>query len=313
MKHIDEQFRQITEQLIRNSLQEQAVDRDRVFQPANLENQALVEKIISHLVLPGSMIEGYENLRQLFHLARSGKSCLMMLEHYSNFDLPCLFYLAKQYEEGQSVTDAIVAMAGSKLNEESRFVLAFTEAYTRVVIYPARTLAALEGTAEYAAARTRSREINRSALREMIRLKYSGHIILLFPAGTRYRPGREETRTALLETDSYIKGFEYMVTVGIAGNTLRVDVTGNMEKDQPGTDVMVYAVGPVTRTEDFRAAARQSAPDGGEEAKRAVARAVEADLARRHETAERIRAPNVEKLEQKGVEPTRFDIPELPT
>ncbi len=309
MIHIDEQFRQITEQLIRNSQQEQAVDRDRVFQPANRENRILVDKIIDKLVLPGSRIEGYENLRELWGLAQQGKSCIMLLEHYSNFDIPCLFYLADQMERGTELTESIVAMAGSKLNEESRFVLAFTEAYTRIVIYPARMLAALEGTPEYSEARSRSREINRSALREMVRLKHSGHIILLFPAGTRYRPGKPETKQALFETDSYIKGFDYLVTIGIAGNTLQVDESGNMEKDLPGTDVMVYNVGPVTSAAEFRRNARSSAPEGGEEAKRAVARAVEDELDRRHVLAAEIRSGILAELEKKGIRPTSIPIP----
>lgn len=308
MIHIDEQFRQVTEQLIRNSRQEQQVERDRVFQPANLKNRALVEQIIAKLVLPGSRIEGYENLRELFRRAQNGKSCIMLLEHYSNFDIPCLFYLAKQYEEGKEVTDAIVAMAGSKLNEESRFVLAFTEAYTRIVIFPARSLAALEDTPEYADARTRSRVINRSALREMVRLKHSGHIILLFPAGTRYRPGKPDTKTPLLETDSYIKGFDYLVTVGIAGNTLQVNQSGDMEKDQPGADVMVYNVGPVTDASEFRAKARANAPDGGDEAKRAVSAALQAEFEERHARAEEIRGEVLRELEAKGIRPTSIDI-----
>jgi len=308
MIHIDEQFRKVTEQLIRNSQQEQAVESDRVFQPANLESRALVEQIIAKLVLPGSRIEGYENLRELYHRAQRGESCIMLLEHYSNFDIPCLFYLAKQYEEGKEITDSIVAMAGTKLNEESRFVLAFTEAYTRIVIFPARMLTALEGKPEYDEARARSRIINRSALREMIRVKYTGHMVLLFPAGTRYRPGKPETRTLLLDTDSYLKGFEHMVMVGIAGNTLHVDEKGNMEKDTPGTDVMVYNVGPVTDSRTFRAKARAGAVDT-DEAKRAVAAAVEREFDARHAEAEAIRAEILEELAKKGIVPTDLELP----
>lgn len=308
MIHIDDQFRKVTEQLIRNSQQEQAVERDRVFQPANLENRALVEQIIAKLVLPGSRIEGYENLLELFHRAQRGESCIMLLEHYSNFDIPCLFYLAKQYEEGKELTDSIVAMAGTKLNEESRFVLAFTEAYTRIVIYPARMLTALEGKPEYDEARARSRIINRSALREMIRVKNTGHIVLLFPAGTRYRPGKPETKTLLLDTDSYLKGFQNMVMIGIAGNTLHVDATGDMEKDVPGTDVMVYNVGPVTESRSFRAEARSGVVDT-DQAKRAVAAAVEREFDTLHAEAVEIRAGIVAELARQGVEPTDIQVP----
>lgn len=308
MIRIDEQFQKITEELIRNSQEQQSVVRDHVFQPANRKNRVLVEKIVSALMLPGSTITGYENLAHLHKLSQEGHSCLMLVEHYSNFDLPCLFCLAGAESGGAEITDSIVAMAGAKLNEESRFILAFTEAYTRIVIYPARTLAALEETPEYPAARARSREINRSALREMIRMKNSGHIILLFPAGTRYRPGKPETKTVLLETDSYIKGFDYLVTTGIAGNTLRVDQSGNMEKDVPATDVMVYSVGPVTSTADFRAEARRGAGESMEETKRAVAKAVEREFAERHAEAEQVRETVLEDLARHGVAPASLEM-----
>ncbi|SIP86929.1 glycerol-3-phosphate O-acyltransferase [Alkalispirochaeta americana] len=308
MIHIDEQFKQITEQLIRNSRQQQTVNPECVFQPANIPNRVLVEKIISKLVLPGSRITGYEHLQELFHHAQKGESCILLLEHYSNFDIPCFFYLAQNYDQGQEVLDSIVAMAGAKLNEESRFVLAFTEAYTRIVIYPARSLAALEGTPEYDDARAWSRSINRSALREMIRLKNSGHMVLLFPGGTRYRPGQPETKQILLETDSYIKGFDHMVMVGIAGNTLRVNPSGTMEQDTPGTDVMVYNVSPVTSTKEFRAKARQNFPEGGDEAKRAVTGAIEKEFERLHLQAEQTRQVALKGLAEKGVQPTSIDL-----
>ncbi len=308
MQHIDELFRQVTDQLIRNSRQDQEVDRDHVFQPANTANRVLVDEVIDKLVLPGSTIDGFDNLRELHTRATHGESCLILMEHYSNFDIPCLFYLADQFENGRQVTDSVVAMAGTKLNEESRFILAFTEAYTRLVIYPARLLSALEGTDRYEQERARSRTINRSALREMIRLKYSGHMVLLFPAGTRYRPGKPETKDILLEVDSYIKGFDHLVFVGIAGNTLEVSTAGNMDKDIPATDVMVYSVSEVTNAAEFRNAARGRAPEGGDAAKRAVTQAVQERFDERHARAEAIRGEAVEKLAQQGITPQSLNI-----
>ncbi|MFP4153370.1 MAG: 1-acyl-sn-glycerol-3-phosphate acyltransferase [Alkalispirochaeta sp.] len=308
MIHIDTLFKQVTDQLIKNSREEQAIDRQRVFQPANMANRVLVEQIIEKLLLPGSDIIGYDNLKELYERSQRGESCLILMEHYSNFDIPNLFVLAKGHDHGAEVTESIVAMAGTKLNEESRFVLAFTEAYTRIVIYPARLLAALEGTPQYETERARSREINRSALREMIRVKYSGHMILLFPQGTRYRPGKPETKKVLLEVDSYIKGFDHMVLVGIAGNTLEVSPAGNMEHDDPATDVVIYNVSDVTDSAAFRAEARAAVPEGGEAAKRAVGAAVERRFAELHEEAEQIRAARIGVLAEKGVKPQRFSI-----
>ncbi len=285
----DEPFRRITDQLIANSQEEQAVRSDRVFQPANLKSRALVEQIIDYLMLPGSRIEGFENLRELHRRALAGESCLLLVEHYSNFDIPCLFLLGKRQDGGDEIMNSIVAMAGSKLNEESRFVLAFTEAYTRIVIYPARALTALEGKPEFDAVRDRARSMNRSALREMIRVKNSGNIVLLFPAGTRFRPDKPESRSVLLETDSYIKSFRNILFVGIAGNTLVVNSSGDMEKDIPTQDVMVYTAGPVISSREFRDAARAGAPEGGDQARRAVAKAVEETLLKMHHQAEAIR------------------------
>ena len=308
MTHIDELFRKITDQLIRNSKQDQEVDREQVFQPANKDNRVLVDQIINKLVLPGSTIDGYENLKELFQRSQRGESCLILSEHYSNFDIPCLFLLADQHEGGHDLTDSIVAMAGTKLNEESRFVLAFTEAYTRIVIYPARLLEALEGSDRYDDERSRSRIINRSALREMIRTKHSGHMILLFPAGTRYRPGKPKSKEVLLEVDSYIKGFDHLVFVGIAGNTLAVSADGNMDKDVPSVDLMVYSVSEVTDAAAFRTSVREQVPEGGEAAKRAVARAVEARFAELHRRAEAVREERLVPLKEQGVEPHQLDI-----
>ncbi len=308
MIHIDELFRQITDELIRNSQERQHVERNHVFQPANMKNRALVEKIIEKLVLPGSRIEGYDHLKELYERACRGESCLILMEHFSNFDIPCLFYLANRYENGGPLTDSIVAMAGAKLNEESRFVLAFTEAYTRIVIYPARGLQSLEGTEHYEEERARSRMLNRSALREMIRMKHSAHMVLLFPAGTRYRPGKEDTKRVLPEVDSYLKGFDHVVFVGIAGNTLEVSPLGDMEKDEARTDVMVYHVGPVAKAAAFRDEARRGSGDDAASAKDAVARAVEQRFVELHDAAERIRGEILEGLAQKGITPTRLNI-----
>ncbi len=308
MIHIDTLFQQVTDQLVKNSREEQAIDRERVFQPANMANRKLVEMIIGKLLLPGSRIEGYDNLKELYTRSQKGESCLVLMEHYSNFDIPNLFYLAREYSQGVPVTDSIVAMAGTKLNEESRFVLAFTEAYTRIVIYPARLLAGLEGSENFATERARSREINRSALREMIRLKHSGHMVLLFPAGTRYRPGKPETKQVLLEVDSYIKGFDHMVFIGIAGNTLEVSPAGNMEHDDPCTDVVIYSVSNVTDSATFRNEARAQFPEGGEAAKRAVGVAVEKRFDELHAEAEAARQEGLDRLAEKGVKPQRFSI-----
>lgn len=296
MIHIDSFFKQITDELLANSRVSQTVSDEELFQPANLENRALVEKIIRKLTLPESGIIGYENLKELYSRSQSGESCLLLMEHYSNFDIPNLFYLAKQLELGPEIIDTIVAMAGMKLNEESRFVLAFTEAYTRLVIYPPRALMALEGTPEYEAEAKRSRQVNRKALHHMIRLKHEGHIVLLFPAGTRYHPAKPNSKQMLTQVESYIRGFDHMVLVGIAGNTLEVNPAGLMDKDIPKQDIMVYNVGPVISCNEFRAKALAGSDASGEKAKRIVADAVGTQFDVLHEEAETVRQEKLKTI-----------------
>ncbi len=305
--HIDAVFREVTDELIRNSREQQEIDQGRVFQRANLANRPLVDRIIGSLQLPGSTILGFDHLRELHERARKGESALLLCEHYSNFDIPNLFYLAERMEGGTDVTGSIVAMAGTKLNEESRFVLAFTEAYTRIVIYPARMLRAYEGTPQYEDERIKSRTINRRALHEMIRVKHSGHIVLLFPAGTRYRPGKPESKQMLVEVDSYMKGFDSVVFVGIAGNTLTVHPTGAMDKDIPKSDVMVYAASPVISCREFRNGFREGLDDP-ETAKRAVSEAVGRRLDEQHAIAEEHRTVVLAELATRGIEPTHHEI-----
>ena len=290
-KAITEFMQKYGEQLVRNSRERQDVDPNAVFQPANLKNRPIIEKILEALHLPGSKILHFDRLKDLYDRSQQGESCLILSEHYSNFDIPNLFYLAHDYgEEGDKVVNSIIPMAGRKLNAESRFVLAFTEAYTRIVIYPSRDLQKIEGTEEFEEERKMSRAINRSALREMIRAKHAGHPILVFPAGTRYRPEVPESKQGLPEIDSYIKSFDHMLLIGIAGNVLQVDPTGNMEADIPKQDVIVYTMGEIIDCRRFREKTRREAGfdehASGPEAKQRVVSRVMERLDELHEEAE---------------------------
>jgi glycerol-3-phosphate O-acyltransferase len=288
---ITEFMQKYGEELVRNSRERQDVDPNAVFQPANLKNRPIIEKILEALQLPGSKMLHFDRLKELYDRSQQGESCLILSEHYSNFDIPNLFYLAHQYgEEGDKVINSIIPMAGRKLNAESRFVLAFTEAYTRIVIYPSRDLQKMEGAREYEEERKLSRAINRSALREMIRAKHAGHPILVFPAGTRYRPGVPESKQGLPEIDSYIKSFDQMLLIGIAGNVLQVDPTGNMEADIPKQDVVIYTMGEIIDCKRFREEARREGgfdeKASGPEAKQQVVGRVMQELDELHEEAE---------------------------
>jgi glycerol-3-phosphate O-acyltransferase len=209
------------------------------------------------------------------------------MEHYSNFDIPSLYYLLSRSETGKEIIPRIVSIAGMKLNSDSPFVLAFTEAYTRIVIYPSRTLASITDPDTLAQERKLSNAINRASLHEMVRQKHSGKLILVFPAGTRYRPGREDTKRGLKEVDSYIKSFDYMVLIGIAGNVLRISPSEAMSDDLVTEDIMVYSVSPVLSCREFRHNAQKTANGEAESGmKQHVADVVMAELQNYHEKAE---------------------------
>jgi glycerol-3-phosphate O-acyltransferase len=289
MSTVREIYGHIAMELIKNSRQSGHVDPDAVYQEANKSNRVILNRIIGDLLLPGSAILNYHELQKLHNLSQEGKSCLILMEHYSNFDLPNLYYLLEQdHPDGEEIGDDIIAMAGMKLNVESDFVRAFTEAYTRLVIYPSRSLAALEGTPEYEAERIKSRQLNMAALHEMVRQKHAGKIILLFPSGTRYRPGDESTRRGLAEVDSYIKGFDYILPMAIAGNTLRINTTGSMSEDYIQKDCMVFNAGQVAEAKAWRSEIRARIPQGTEP-KQFVADQVMATLAQLHEAADEYR------------------------
>jgi glycerol-3-phosphate O-acyltransferase len=248
-----------------------------------------VDSILEDLVMPASALYHFEHLQLLYNYAQQGYSGLILMEHYSNFDVPCLYYfLERQGEEGRRIADSIVSVAAMKLNEESRFVLAFTEAYSRIVIYPQRSLDNLDDPEE----ERRARAFNHRAVREMIRCKNEGKLVLMFPTGTRYRPQNPDTKRVLNAVDSYMKSFDYVVFVGIAGNVLLVNPSGEMKEDYPAQDVVVYTVSPPVDSREFRKRYRAAAADG-EDPKRAVGRGVEAELARMHVEAEDVRSRNL--------------------
>ena len=299
---LSESYADIGAELIRSSRQPREVSKHDVYQEANKRSRKLVEKIIAELILPGSTILNFNALKRLLNLSKQGKACLVLMEHYSNFDVPGLYYLMREYgDTGEAVGDSLVAMSALKLNKESRFVLAFTEAYTRIVIFPARRLAELftqksNKEQEQELERKQAREINRAALRCLARLKHDGRMIIMFPTGTRFKPDQPETKKILREVYSYIKRFDYMVFVGIAGQVLRVNDPNDMSSDFPAHDVMVYSISPVYKCGRFCKEAKEKDKDAGSESdedsvgKRiAVAQAVQNSLHEMHVIAEQRR------------------------
>ncbi len=281
--------------MVANSGQPRVVTTETVYQEANTDNRRLMDQTLGELALPGSAIMGVENLAQLHARSRSGESCLILMEHYSNFDIPSLYYLLARQKQA-AVAESIVAMAGMKLNEDSGFVRAFSEAYTRLVIYPSRSLDSITDPELLDKEQKRSKQLNMAATRQMIRLKHTGRMILLFPSGTRYRPGKPDSKRGVKEVDSYLKSFDTTIFVGIAGNLLQIHPTGDMSRDLATKDVMILQISEPLSCEEFRTAARDSVPEGTDP-KQHVADTVMARLEELHGSAEKIRQDQLNRRE----------------
>jgi hypothetical protein len=283
MTPISQKYRHLFVELMKSTTRHsQEISPDNVFQKANLAYRPTIDRMVAEHLLPGSDFRGLENMYKLQDLSDQGRSCLILMEHYSNFDLPAFLYLLSgKSARGRQIADGIVAIAGMKLNEDSKVVLAFSEAYTRIVIYPSRYFDGITDPDRLAAERKRSSAINRSSLHEMVRCKHSGHIILVFPSGTRYRPGKPETKHGLKEIDSYLKSFDYLVFVGSSGNILRINPEGEMTDDLICEDKVVFKASPVIKCHEFRDKVRAEAPAGADPKQYVVDR-VMAELDRVH-------------------------------
>ncbi len=270
----------------------QAVVTDRnVNQVGNPEILPFIDGILEENLLPGSGFRGLENLDLLLKSAAAGEPCLLLLEHYSNFDLPAFHYLLRKAGRGD-IADAIVAIAGIKLNEANPVVLAFTEAYSRLVIYPSRSLEIIKEKIkepkELVAEIMRSTTVNRAAMKTLAGLKTSGKIILVFPSGTRFRPWDPSSKRGVREIDSYVKSFAKMCLVSVNGNILRLNPEGEMEEDLICQDRVLFEAGPVIDCAEFRGWVKHE-HHLREDKKQAVADEIMARLERMHELVEKDR------------------------
>lgn len=274
------------------------VSEHNVYQPGNKAILPFIESIVEENLLPGSELRHPEHISELLEAAKRGEPCLLLLEHYSNFDLPVFYYLMKK-ALGPDAADALVAIAGIKLNESNPVVLAFTEAYSRIVIYPSRSIEglkeALKEPKEYVAELMRSTTVNRAAMRTLAEVKTSGKLILVFPSGTRFRPWDPSTKRGLREIDSYLKSFAKVCLVSVNGNILRINPEGEMQEDLVCQDRMVYDASPVIDCAEFRERAkkehkaREERKLLHEDKKQAIVDALMAILSDMHDEVEKTR------------------------
>jgi len=263
------------------------ITKDNVYQEGDERIVPILDRMAGSLMLPGSGVDGMENLEDLLAKAESGKSCLLLLEHYSNLDLTIFSLLVRQAGgRGADIANALIAIAGAKLNEDSPVVAAFASAYTRIVIYPSGYLTGLPPEKKQIEI-PRSLAINRAAMKALEEKKTQGRLVLVFPSGTRFRPWDPSTKKGVREIDSYIKSFDYMCCVALNGEILHVQRT-DMMNDIVTKDVVRVTAGPVTSCAEFRGKARDTVSDAdtNRDKKQAVVDAIMAELEALHVSAE---------------------------
>ncbi len=266
---LKEKFGNLFAEMVAHSKAAAKIDETKVYEEANPEMRKYMFKLLDDTFSADSGLGNLENFKDFYEkVVKQGKSGLILMEHYTNLDLPAIIYLLQKVGEpwADDFASRIVAVAGMKLNEASAGVRAFTEGFTRVVIYPTRSLNAVEAKGisqeELKAEEQKARKINFAAMRAMDACKKRGQMILVFPSGTRYRPGKPETKRGLREIDSYLRLFDYMLLVGINGNCLRInpDNPDDMLEDilEPGK--VTLTAHPVLECKKFREDVLSSLP-----------------------------------------------------
>lgn len=275
------------------------IDETKVYEEANPNTKKYMDLLLKQTLKPGSGLKNQENFKAFYDaVAKEGKSGLILMEHYTNLDLPAIIYLLENQGEewAKDFSKRIVAVAGMKLNEENPAVRAFAEAFTRVVIYPTRSLDAVNAKEiseeEKAEEEKRARKINFAAMRAMDACKKRGQTVLVFPSGTRYRPGKPETKKGLREIDSYLRLFDVMILVSVNGNCLRIDPEnpGDMLADIITEDVLTLTASPVIECKKFRQDVLDSLPADEPDPKQKTIDRVMETLDVMHEAEEKNRA-----------------------
>jgi glycerol-3-phosphate O-acyltransferase len=225
---------------------------ENIFQPAHKVNRDLLFEIVNMSHLEGSTILGVENLIKLYDLAKKGKSCLILSEHVSNLDVPSMFVRFYEYPDDRmkEIFEKIIFIAGVKLNENP-IVKLYTEMFTRVVIYPIRSLSEKQDKEEYKDEVDLAKKINLRSTRKIKELREQGNIFVMYPGGTRYRPWKPETKKPVKETASYISSFDYFCCSSINGNNMAPMQHEDMTKEIYEKDVIVFSFGEIKDSKEY--------------------------------------------------------------
>lgn len=290
-------YKHYAEKLLSNSTAPAIIDETNVYQTANPVPREILFKMIEENLAEGSRLEGKENFKAFYDAVKEGKRGLILMEHFTNLDLPEILYMleVEGSDWAKDLSSRIVAIAGMKLNEANSLVRAWTEGFTRVVIYPSRSLNSVENSKlseeEKKAEETKAKKINFAAMRAMDACKKRGEVILVFPAGTRYRPGHPETKKGLREIDSYLRLFDVMILVSNNGSCLRFNPedTENMIRDLVCKDEIILTASPVIECKKFRDDILAKLPTDDPDPKQKTVDAIMEIMEQQHDEIEKIR------------------------
>ncbi|MBI9096926.1 MAG: 1-acyl-sn-glycerol-3-phosphate acyltransferase [Spirochaetaceae bacterium] len=240
---------------------------DNVYQEGNHNGQEIIGSLVDKIVLPGSRIINSEHIRDLYDRSQRGESCLLLVEHYSNFDYPVIFrFLENDPLLGKEVARSLIPIQGMKLSSEESVTSAFTHTYSTIVIYPSRSIDNVEDPDQKSEIRKISTPINHAAMKELTDRKYHGQMILVFPSGTRYRPWDPESKKGVREIFTYLKSFENILFLGINGNIMKPHQSDDMNADVKAIerDLMLLTASPVIKGKEFRKQKIAETPEGGD-------------------------------------------------
>ena len=119
--------------------------------------------------------------------------------------------------------------------------------------------------------------------------KKRGEIILVFPSGTRYRPGKPETKRGLREIDSYLRLFDIMLPVSINGHILHInpEAADDMLADFIVPSVVKMTASEVVECKAFRNSVLEKLPADYEDPKQATVDAVMELMENQHDLVEK--------------------------
>jgi glycerol-3-phosphate O-acyltransferase len=302
MNEITARFFSYIEKMSKNSkmYEDTEITPENVFQVAHKSNRDLLYESVKVTQLEGSTILGADNLKKLYELALSGKSCMILSEHVSNLDVPEMFVTFYDYPDQKlkEIFEKIIFIAGVKLNENP-VVKMYTEMFTRMVIFPARSLVKIQDNKEYKKELELAKKINLRATRMIKDLRTQGNIFLLYPAGTRYRPWMPETKKAIKETASYLASFDYFCCSSINGNSMVPMEHEDMTKEKIDKDVIVYSFGEVQNAKEYiekiTSAANLDSGKNTDNKKQTIGDKIMEDIDALHNKAEEYRSKYLKK------------------